>query len=258
MITLNSLNEDSLSPEYHNPNLIKHLSQAKKKVWQALKSHYEDIKQARDGEFRIDLTELGADLGYSRTAIYWALRTLESGNLIEKVREVKGRGNHSVYRLLWVFDPENETPSRITTLFDSPPRCIAKDSPTYRYFAAEFRRICEKSEQLAERQGGVVGKLLDILSGQEQRIWDKAKIFFGQKINDGLDLQGFFVWLEQYLKPEIAQEREKEQQLRAVREAKESKQQELANRDSEPPRLKDFDKMETYQKAYENWLDSEN
>lgn len=247
------LNENS-HRQAKDPDLIKHLSEAKRKVWRVLKSHYDRIK---DGEFRIDLSELGRHLGYSRTAIHWAVKTLISGGLLEKTREVRGRGNHSVYRLLWAFKVENETPSRTLRVRLSPKKKLTKDSPLWRYFAMKYRRICEGSTKLAPHQRDVVGKLLKTLRNHEGELWKKAEIFLQRKVNSGLTLQGFFVWLEQYLKPEISEHYETEKTLNSIRESRERKQDELANMEGEPPKMKDFDTIGAYQEAYDKYLNNQ-
>lgn len=234
---------------YKLPNIYDGFSPAKQKVWDYLAD-----QAPYEGEFEVNQSRLAETLGYSRATIQHALKTFISANLLTKARERTGRGNGSLFRFLWSFIPESETPSRITTLFDSPPRCIAKDSPTYRYYAAELRRICEKSDQLEKQQRGVVGKLLQLLQGKEKRLWEKAKIFFQRKINEGLDLPGFFVWLEKYLKPEIRSHEDVNEIQQAIHEAKERKKNELENQTGEPPKRKNFSSWEEYSEAYETYL----
>lgn len=254
MNTIKAQKELSSSlPDLRDPDLISHLSQAKQRVWTVLKSHYKEIEHK---EFRIDLTNLANQLGYSRTTIYHAVKTLISGNLLKKVREVRGRGNHGVFQLLWSFYPQNETPPEYTTCIRPTPRCIAKDTPSWRYYAAQFRRICEKSTKLKDHQRGVVGKLLQKLRGKEARLWEKAEIFFQRKANEGLNVTGFFVWLHKYLNPEIdrSEQTKKQTQLRDEREKEMTK---LLEQNGEHPKIKDYSSFEAYDKAYESWQNSQ-
>lgn len=236
---------------YKTPKIYPGFSQAKQEVWDylAAQAPYED-------EFEVNQTKLAGILDYSRATIQHALKTFISANLLEKTRERKGRGNGSIFRFLWSFIPENETPSRTHSVRLSPMKNITKDSPGYRYFAMKFRKSIEKSTDLAPHQGGVVGKLLKILDGKERHTWKSTLIFLRRKVDEGLDLTGFFVWLSKYLSPKIRKQRENEKTKQAIREAKEEHRQEIEQKSEDPPKRSDYDSWEAYNQAYEDFMES--
>ena len=237
-----------------DPNLIQHLSEAKQAVWGLIRSNYHRIK---DSEFKLDITSIAAELDYSRAAVTYAVKALTSGNILEKVREVTGRGNHSTFRLLWTFDPESVTPPRKRTFTTPPQEVLTKDSPGYRYYAMKFRKIVEGSEQLKTHETGVTGKLLQILRGKEREIWGSAKIFLQRKVNNGLDIAGFFVWLNEFLFPKIDEKETKKNAQAAVKAAKEKKKEQVENWDGDPPKLQDFESIGAYQKAYDKFMEAQ-